>query len=97
MKQLIRLFISVSAVTPTSQQDRIYLSYLKVLGRWLLSLTPITYHSKLMGLRSLAAYPHLQLLWVLILTCSNPVIDLSWRGSPERFANSYLKIGLVTG
>ncbi|PNL03685.1 hypothetical protein CEQ28_009530 [Hafnia alvei] len=39
------------------------LVYLKLLLRWLISFTRITYLCKLIGLHSLAALPQLQILW----------------------------------
>ncbi|PYD41184.1 hypothetical protein CT690_05665 [Serratia plymuthica] len=42
----------------------VYPSYLKLPLCWLRSLTRITYYSKLIGMRSLAALTQLQLFWV---------------------------------
>ncbi len=43
---------------------RIYPSYFKLQVCWLRSLTRITYLSKLIGIRSLAAFLQLELFWV---------------------------------
>ncbi|HCR60699.1 MAG TPA: hypothetical protein DIW66_02210 [Serratia liquefaciens] len=48
---------------PTLLTTFLYLSYFKWLGCWLLSLTPVSYLSKLLGLRSVAAYKQLELFW----------------------------------
>jgi len=58
---ILRVFIKKSQKTPAKE---IYPSYLKLLLRWLRSLTRITYQSKLIGIRSLAALRQLQLFWV---------------------------------
>ncbi|VUS47830.1 hypothetical protein SB6419_03056 [Klebsiella spallanzanii] len=42
----------------------LYPSYFKLHVRWLHSLTPVTYFSKHLGIRSLAAFPQLELFWV---------------------------------
>ncbi len=42
----------------------IYPSYFKLQVRWLPSLTPVTYLSKLLGIHSVAAFLQLELFWV---------------------------------
>ena len=44
------------------EQFCVYPSYFKLHVRWLRSLTRITYYSKLIGIRSLAAFLQLELL-----------------------------------
>ncbi|KKI42190.1 hypothetical protein XK97_18505 [Obesumbacterium proteus] len=46
---------------------RLYPSYFKLLTRWLLPLTPVTYRSKLLRICGFAAFKQLELFWVYIL------------------------------
>jgi len=46
--------------------DYLYPSYFKSQVRWLSSLTPITYLSKLMGIYCVAAFLQLELFWVFM-------------------------------
>ena len=48
------------------KHSNVYPSYFKLHVRWLRLLTRITYLSKLIGTRSLAAFLHLELFWVYI-------------------------------
>ncbi|EHD20268.1 hypothetical protein BrE312_0828 [Brenneria sp. EniD312] len=41
-----------------------YPSSFKLQMRWLPSLTPVTYLSKLLGIHSVAAFLHLEIYWV---------------------------------
>ena len=43
------------------QNNKLYPSYFKLHVRWLRSLTPVTYFSKLLGMNSLAALLQLEL------------------------------------
>ena len=47
-----------------TQVSRVYPSYFKLQVRWLRSLTPVTYSSKLLGIHSLAAFLQLELFRV---------------------------------
>ncbi|TCT88842.1 hypothetical protein EDC48_10726 [Gibbsiella quercinecans] len=42
----------------------LYPSYFKLQVCWLSSLTPVTYSSKLLGIRCVAAFLQLELFWV---------------------------------
>lgn len=50
---------------------RLYPSYFKLQVRWLLSLTRITYLSKLIGTHSFAAFLKFELSWVYISPVSS--------------------------
>ena len=49
---------------PVSQLFLLYPSYFKLHVRWLSSLTPVTYLSKLLGIRCVAAFLQLELFRV---------------------------------
>ena len=59
-------------------KNHLYPSYFKLLVRWLPLLTPVTYLSKLLGIRAIAAFTQLELFRVY----NSPFFALSVADAP---------------